>query len=235
MNPVDVLHSQIISVATERGLQVEDEPEVLTRTTIPLQLAPMDADPSPTGIVRAVRIDCHHVFIGDLGADSAERAVHDSIRALHYRAANARMCLSTDQKDDLVLILAGPAGSDRVLSWEAHASRLERDDRICRKLVWLPPVAEAESMLAAREFLARTFLARPWEIELGANPRELDARERLRKALEVRELARPGEIAILEAWFPLLVQFADQDTGAVDATEIIEQLTAAFPMGNGGQ
>ena len=39
---------------------------------------------------------------------------------------------------------------------------LERNDLVCRKLVWLPPKKANENAQALREFVRRTFISKPW-------------------------------------------------------------------------
>lgn len=60
---------------------------------------------------------------------------------------------------DLHLILVGPEGSSDDMKWLDAAGQIERDDRICRKLVWLPN-GEGKNL---NDFLNRTFLATPWQ------------------------------------------------------------------------
>ena len=61
---------------------------------------------------------------------------------------------------NLQLFLSGPSGSARSDVWLDHAELIEADDRVCRKLVWLPPESDVTS--SATMFLRRTFVAKPW-------------------------------------------------------------------------
>lgn len=62
---------------------------------------------------------------------------------------------------DMLVLLIGPEGSDADPEWLRAAAAIEIDDRVCRKLVWLPGVDAARS---ADEFLAKTPFARPWRV-----------------------------------------------------------------------
>lgn len=71
-----------------------------------------------------------------------------------------------------MLILVSNAGADREPEWIALAAEIERNDRVCRKLVWLPPGTAERSNESVRSFLGRSFLARPW---LSESPEPLAA------------------------------------------------------------
>lgn len=87
-----------------------------------------------------------------------------STQVLRYRnqATIARSWLGA-AAPNLHLFLAGPIGAFGAPEWRQLAAEIEADDRVCRKLVWLfndPPTADS-----AKEFLERTFVARPWPTE----------------------------------------------------------------------
>ncbi len=48
-------------------------------------------------------------------------------------------------------------------TWRQFAAEIEADDRVCRKQVWL--FGTQPSVDEARDFLERTFVARPWPSE----------------------------------------------------------------------
>ena len=73
---------------------------------------------------------------------------------------------------NLQLFLAGPIGTAADAVWRHLAAQAEADDRVCRKLVWLPP--ERATVQQALVFLNRTFLARPWECGRQASSISLD-------------------------------------------------------------
>ena len=65
---------------------------------------------------------------------------------------------------DILIVLIAPDGSREKPEWARVAAMIEDDDRICRKLVWLPGDNPIES---AEPFLSRSPFARPWR---GATP-----------------------------------------------------------------
>jgi len=70
---------------------------------------------------------------------------------------------------DMLLVLIGPEGSRGSSEWASAAAAIEDDDRICRKLVWLPG---GDPSASAEQFLSRSPFARPWR---GAPPMESQA------------------------------------------------------------
>lgn len=75
--------------------------------------------------------------------------------------------------DLFLFIVATPSsgGEERILS---DRSRLEADERICRKHVWLPSIDTS-----AADFLDATFLACPWRHSDALAPQSLDPLQRL--------------------------------------------------------
>lgn len=90
-------------------------------------------------------------------------------------AAIARTWLSADYNDDLSLFLVGPAGSNDQVEWKAFSQTVERNDLVCRKLVWLPSRDPSDWPAEIVEFLDRTFLAEPWLDTSQAKSLDLDS------------------------------------------------------------
>ncbi|UXC93006.1 hypothetical protein EGM87_22170 [Sphingobium sp. RSMS] len=126
--------------------------------------------------IAAYRIDGIPVLLGAL-RDRTRRAVQDEVRRYRNQAMIARAWLGKEAAN-LQLFLIGPLGSMDDMLWRQLAEEVEIDDRVCRKLVWLP--SDAPKIEDAAYFLQRTFLARPWADAL--RPRRLD---------RLRELALP--------------------------------------------
>lgn len=112
--------------------------------------------------VDAVIIDDFPVLLGVL--TGPPNRINVSTQVLRYRnqATIARSWLGA-AAPNLHLFLAGPVGAFGAPEWRQLAAEIEADDRVCRKLVWLfndSPTADS-----AKEFLERTFVARPWPTE----------------------------------------------------------------------
>src|SRR5581483_3249415 len=227
---VDVLISELIAIAKSRGVAIAEQlfefsappksREALAEgadlsDSGPLEksLVPNSTDLATASIdlaVRYVLIGGHHnVLLGDLGDNASLAMVRQKLRAYHWCAASARSRLAGWQKDDLSLFLVGPAGSEQQADWLIAAGFVERDERICRKLVWLPPLDETGTVASVSRFLARTFLARPWEGEDGAPAQELDTGARLQRALEKEEGLAKDEAATFRQWWAILSEKID--------------------------
>jgi len=72
---------------------------------------------------------------------------------------------------NIVMFCIAPSGHQDQPEWKMMAGQFERDDLVCRKLVWLP----SSGLDNARNFLDRTFLARPWDMAVQQGPDELAA------------------------------------------------------------
>lgn len=75
------------------------------------------------------------------------------------RCAAASMQTVGNAAIDMLVLLIGPEGSENDVEWMRAAAAVEIDDRVCRKLVWLPGF---DAYRSAEDFLARTPFARPW-------------------------------------------------------------------------
>jgi len=120
----------------------------------------------------AYRIDGVPVLLGVLNCGAQRSAVHDLARRYRNQASIARSWLGVEASN-LQLFILGIRGTAHDAQWRQFAAEIETDDRVCRKLVWLPPPNPTEH--DAKSFLQRTFLARPWEDRDTATLPRLDA------------------------------------------------------------
>jgi hypothetical protein len=70
---------------------------------------------------------------------------------------------------NITIFCVAPLGSIDQKAWNDLAAKVERDDLVCRKLVWLPRWLLEDVDV----FLDRTFLARPWDRAVEQGPSEL--------------------------------------------------------------
>jgi hypothetical protein len=110
-------------------------------------------------------IDCCSVLIAQF-SDAMDHAARQSkLAAQQRRAVIALTWMEPVLRSDLNLFILGPPGSDDVPEWVDFAWHVERNEQVCRKLVWLPPTEQDEWMQSAEAFCDRTFLARPWRAQ----------------------------------------------------------------------
>jgi hypothetical protein len=118
------------------------------------------------------RIEGTPVLLCILAGDLTLEGMRDNLRRLRNQATIARSWLDADAPN-LQMFVSVPPSGDITGAWLEYADLIEADDRICRKLVWLPTNGEAGE--TAEEFLARTFLASPWTAGANFLSAELDS------------------------------------------------------------
>lgn len=108
-----------------------------------------------------LHIDHFHLVFGTLvGPPQREsKSFVDQMEKLYARALEVRGGLTQAGASDLYLFIVGPPESAMSAEWKCLADEIEMDERVCRRLVWLPDKNGED----VDDFMRRTFLARPWE------------------------------------------------------------------------
>jgi hypothetical protein len=70
---------------------------------------------------------------------------------------------------NIAMFCVAPPGTQHRPEWVILAGKVERDDMVCRKLVWLP----SNDHDNVDSFLDRTFFARPWDQAMHQGPEAL--------------------------------------------------------------
>ena len=177
MNPLDALVERLRTKAAGLGWEVDSVPEnVLQPRKSGSQSRVPASQPAQELRTEAMFIGPQAmVMLGSLdpAGESATRrragraafdddVVRNRWAYFQRRAASARTLITQERHDELLLMLAGPAGSAVSSPWLALAAEAERHDLICRKLIWLPPAKERDWDISLNDFVSRTFLTRPW-------------------------------------------------------------------------
>lgn len=203
LNIAETLKEHIVHEARKVDWQVQHVSA--PSTTVDVQKS---AGPKPP--VDVIVAGMHPIIVADLGPNlDTARSVW---AASQRQAAMVRTTVAADKGEDLILVLVGPPGSRDDGDWKALAMEIERNDLVCRKLVWLPGKKHPCAPESLREFTRRTFIAKPWlEID-STQPEGLDR-------LATQDLGLRGWQKILD----------DQpiDRGAVDYDKLIERLIEA--------
>ena len=234
-NPVDALLSALLANAQERSFEVTQDPHelmqartksasisnILNQSTISsAEFRPeMDTVPRPVGMF----IKSHSSYaiqVGRLGSElvSGEweedyyRTLISQWHGYQQYAAIARTWLLSDYSDDLNLFLVGPIGSKYEREWQNFSRVIERNDLVCRKLVWLPSSNDHEWSTELFAFLERTFLAEPWKGAATTSGVNLDAMS--------------DSLADFEAWREVLEK-PEFRTGVLNPTALVEALLEA--------
>lgn len=198
VNAVDALLSAVIDNALQRKFKVTRGPIELSQTRTKSaairdnlihtdktssEFRPeMETIPPPTGLFIRSH-SSYAIQIGRLGRELVTGEWEDEYysglisqwHGYQQYAAIARTWLLSEYSDDLNLFLVGPPGSFDELEWQNFARVIERNDLVCRKLVWLPSVNIHNWTTELSTFLERTFLAEPWKGEPILSGVNLDA------------------------------------------------------------
>lgn len=184
---IDRLIQGICSACERNGFTFEIDPEELlkTETKSSKLLSAISSDKGNANgkrkslsdwgvdVLRGLYVHSHSHYAIQIG--SLDEALQKGEWAPSYReqcmnrwhvhqqlAAIARTWLLTDFSDDLNLFFVGPPGSSSESEWVNFAQTIERNDLVCRKLVWLPSRNESLWEQEIKSLLERSFLAKPW-------------------------------------------------------------------------
>ena len=147
--------TRLLATARDQGWEAREEPKYMSRT-----FRDRDDDISPLPQSRAIGLQLgdYPVLIATLRLED-RAALGKALKALHGQMVIARSHMAVDQIINAhILLCATEAGEG---DWEAVIDIAERDETVCRKLVWMPNADDIDA--SYRAFVDRTFLAQPWE------------------------------------------------------------------------
>jgi hypothetical protein len=213
-HPVDALVAAIVECASRREFEVTRDPaELSKKQTKSASISPAFGEdlearsqirPEMAKVVAPIGmfIKSHSpyaIHVGQLGRglvvgeweDDYYSELISQWHGYQQYAAIARTWLLSDFSDDMNIFLVGPAGSKDETEWQNFAQVVERNDLVCRKLLWLPGKNDHEWSNELVAFLDRTFLSEPWKgtattsgINLDALSDTMDDFDTWRKVLE---------------------------------------------------
>lgn len=173
--PTVALVQILEEIATSLNMRWERNPDALTNPlsraaeVSQVTITERKAATGSTSVERTagVFVDFHSVLISDLPSETTStRVTIDDLQlklvGQQRRAAIALTWLPASMRSDLNLFIVAPPGSSDSPEWSDFAAQAERNEHVCRKLVWLPPADSKQWKVSARNFCERTFLARPW-------------------------------------------------------------------------
>lgn len=197
-NPVSAIVSAIVQNCNIRGFGVVKEPDELakskTKSATMKESLSDSSNPGeslrpemreispPTGLY----VESHSSYAIQFGQleikltpgewdDAHRETLLSRWHGYQQYAATARTWLLSNYSDDLNLFLVGPPGSKDEAEWRNFSEVIERNELVCRKLVWLPSKNEQEWPAQIDEFIERTFLAEPWRGSHRSKAANLDA------------------------------------------------------------
>jgi hypothetical protein len=174
-----------------------------------------NADVSLPTAAKGLMIGPYPVLVCDIELGSSE-SIMSVLHPIHNQMIIARSYMDATEVINAHIILVGKLNSqgidpDRIIDL------IERDETVCRKLIWLLPPADLE--ISYREFLERTFLAQPWAFTDEQDNAPLDHNDSLlEKSLQNQGLSA----AAAEKWVRLAEKNFD------DPEDLVEALVAAM-------
>jgi hypothetical protein len=162
MNAIQYLVKAIATQVIDPPRRWEIEPPELSRDAYAeaLEQMKLQSDSPERPQLHRFFADNYVLILADLGPDW--KLAREVWLLAQAEVAFLRALMGPGRNEDFMLMLVTYAGADRDPEWIALAAEIERNDRVCRKLVWLPPATAEKANESARVFLGRSFLARPW-------------------------------------------------------------------------
>jgi hypothetical protein len=137
--------------------------------------------------------------------------LHASLRSLHTQMVIARSYMAAEEVINAHIMLIA-LESDPLQDWRRAVDLAERDETVCRKLIWIPNPDDLDQSYAL--FAARTFLATPWKSASSVQSAPLDRNQ----GLVLRTLEKHGLSQEAAArWIGLTNQIHDDPDNLVAA------------------
>lgn len=173
--------------------------------------------------VIGLRLGHYPLLVAPVNLADAERMQLD-LRAVHNQMIIARSYMRAEEVINAHIFLCAAVtapGSD----WRRMVDLAERDETVCRKVVWTP--AEEDVEASYQQFLARTFLAIPWANTETVTDAPLDHNQGLAQRILTENGLEPGAA---EQWVRLVSNFKDDADGLVHQfVEAMETRDDALP------
>ncbi|WP_428153851.1 ABC-three component system middle component 1 [Brevundimonas sp.] len=117
-----------------------------------------EVSPLKSGEVVGLQLGDYPVLAATLHLND-RAALAARLKSLHGQVVIARAYMRPHEVINTHLFLC--ATESGAGDWESIVDIAERDESVCRKVVWVPPSENVDQSFDA--FVSRTFLARPWE------------------------------------------------------------------------
>lgn len=151
----EVLRSLLVRATKRLGWQADEVKEFTSPT---FRSRPTDSEAKPTPDLFGLRLGQYPVIIAPIALDSVE-GVTSALKRLHAQMVVARSYMYEREviNAHLFLCATSPTAAG---DWRRLVDLIERDEAVCRKLVWIPEQAAVQASFDT--LLTRTFLAMPW-------------------------------------------------------------------------
>lgn len=205
------LRDRLLASASNLGWHVEEVPSFTSaqfRGRLDASAAPLPE------VTYGIRLGAYPVIVAPVTLGKTTE-MQKALRLLHSQVVIARSYMSRSEVINAHIFLCAVNASTNT-DWRAVIDIAERDESVCRKVIWLPDPNNLDQSFSA--FRARTFLAAPWEDVTERRDAQLD---------RVQGLAIPllTQAGLPEAIGATWVDIVDQAGEDVDA--MVERLVRA--------
>ncbi len=205
----EILKSLLVEAADKLGWKAD---EVRDFTSPTFRSRPTELEAKPTDGLFGLRLGQYPVIVAPIALDTVE-GVTSALKKLHAQMVVARSYMYEREVINAHLFLCAtsptPTGD-----WLRLVDLLERDETVCRKLVWIPKQTAVQESFDA--FLARTFLAMPWAHVKAVSDAQLDQTHELaQRLLEKSGLTKD----VAQQWVSLTERLIDDPESLV--TELV--------------
>ncbi|MBX4927149.1 hypothetical protein HJB56_07605 [Rhizobium lentis] len=207
----EILKSFLVDATKKLGWQAD---EVAEFTSPDFRSRPAQPDVKSLDGLFGLRLGDYPVVIAPIMLESPDQ-VKLSLKKLHAQMVVARSFMREREVINAHLFLCAtsptPSGD-----WKRLVDLLERDETVCRKVVWIPKKTDVQGSFET--FLGRTFLAMPWASSDSVTGAPLDETYELAE----RILEKHGlEKKVAEQWVIKADQLKD------DAKSLVTELVQA--------
>jgi hypothetical protein len=201
----EVLKTLLVKATNLLGWQADEIKEFTSPT---FRSRPTETDRKPLNNLFGLRLGQYPVIVAPIALDSVD-GVTSALKQLHAQMIVARSYMYEKEviNAHLFLCATSPTATG---DWLRLVDLLERDEAVCRKLVWIPNEAAIQETFDT--LLARTFLAMPWASVQSVSDAMLDQTYDLVQRLLVKH-GLTQELA--ETWVLLTERLIDDPDSLV--------------------
>ena len=209
---INGLFSRLVASATAIGWDAREEEKFVSKR---FRGREDDAQVQLPTDVRGLCLGRYPVLVSAIDMTDSE-GMRVQLRAIHNQMVIARSFMLAEEIIDAHIILVARVPSPET-DWRQLVDLVERDETVCRKIVWVPALTDQDG--SYRAFVDRTFLAQPWTSSPAQTDAPLDQNERLVEDILVKNGLSKAAAA---QWVSLA------DSGSDDPDALVDQLVAAM-------
>jgi hypothetical protein len=169
---LDDMCDRLLKAASKKKWDSREEPAIVSRS---FRGDPNDLAEKLPLHARGLRLGHYPVLACELELTSRE-TLNKTLRAAHNQMIVARSHLSGSEVIDAhIFFVAGEPSASA--DWEQEIDLIERNETVCRKLVWMPDRSDLAGSF--EELIGRSFLAQPWDDVAARHDAPLDQNEEI--------------------------------------------------------